>query len=198
MRTVVAVRARPDVAYEEIHVAAEDLQLDRITSLSKALDRVPQGKAAFELARRLGLVSTDHDFPEGREAFPTTLSEHSNDQISDLHAYWLSESGRILELVGQLQGQKKLVDLQMKSAVASARSRARRNWPDDAKKPTQGELNDRAEEDTDVIDLLDKSAYIELLLAHAKAALDATNKYLDGINREVILRTSQMKARILS
>jgi hypothetical protein len=49
-----------------------------------------------------------------------------------------------------------------------------------------------------VIDLLDKSAYIELLLAHAKAALDATNKYLDGINREVILRTSQMKARILS
>jgi hypothetical protein len=128
-------------------VAAEDLQLDRITSLSKALDRVPQGKAAFELARRLGLVSTDHDFPEGREAFPTTSLGAL--QRPDLRP------ARLLAL-------RVRPDPRARRAAAGPEEARRpadevcgglrpvpgaRNWPDDAKKPTQGELNDRAEED---------------------------------------------------
>jgi hypothetical protein len=178
-------------------MAAEDLQLDRITSLPRALDRVPQGSAAYELAKRLGLAAPSHARPHERPAFPRSVSDLSNDQLSDLHALWVSEAGRIHELVGGLNGQKQLLELQCKVARASTRSRLRREWPEGTKAPTATELNDRAEEDEAVIDLGEKLAYVELLLAHSKGALDATTKYLDGLNREIVLRTAQMKARLL-
>lgn len=178
-------------------MAVANLNLDRIHTTTGALDRIPQGTAALELAKRLGLLTPAHLYPEGREPFPRRVSDLSNDEISDLHAYWLSEAGRLTELVGQINGVKQLMDTQLKAARAGARSRARQNLPEGAKKPTQAELNDLAEEDQAVIDLIGQAAYIDLLQAHAKAALDATKMYLDGLNREVILRTSQMKARIL-
>lgn len=178
-------------------MAAEDLQLGRINTLTQALERIPQGRDAYELSRRLGLVTPEYAHPEERDRFPAKFSELSPDQLSDLNAYWLSESGRLTELVGSLAGHLKLLGLQEKAARAAARSRARANVEEGARKPTQSELNDLAEEDESVIDLIEKLAYIELLHAQVKATLDATRKYLDGIDKEIILRTSQMKARLL-
>lgn len=173
-----------------------DLNLSRIASIAGALGRLPEGQPAYELAKRLGLVTAAHQHPDGRKPFPAKFSTMSDDQLSDAHSWWLSEYGRITELVGALSGQKDLIDTRLKSAQARARSRARSEVPDGDRTPPKNVLDDVADADPAVQDLTEQLAYVKLLLAHATAARTATQTYLSGIDKEIILRTSHMKAGV--
>lgn len=175
-----------------------DFNLDGIGTLSGALDRMEQGKAAYELSRRLGLFTPAHASAEARKPFldGRRFSELSPDELSDEHSYWRSEAGRLTEILGLLNGQRSLEKLKVKAARARARSRVRARLREEERKASVSEVNDEAEEDTEVIGAEESFAYLEMLYAHAGAAKEATIGYLDGISREITSRGDQLKARV--
>jgi hypothetical protein len=178
-------------------MAAEDLNLTGVRSLNQALARTKNGTAAVELAAKLGLWSTGaHANPQVRPNFRRDLSELSHAQITDLYAEWTAEFGRITELCSAISGQESLLRIQMKSAVAAARSRIRRSQPGDVKSFSAQTLADMADEDPAVVDLLEQTGLIAVLSAHALGAKEATQQYLASLSREISFRDAQMKARI--
>lgn len=178
-------------------MAAEDLNLNGLRSLNQALARTKNGAASVELATKLGLWSQSaHTNPSIRPPFRRSLSDLSHGQITDLYAEWTAEFGRITELCSAISGQDALLAIQMKSALASARSRIRRSQPADAKPMTAQNLSDIANDDQSVIDLLEQSGLLAVLTAHAQGAKEATQQYLASISREISFRDAQMKARI--
>jgi hypothetical protein len=185
-------------------MAVDDLDLDlrNVRSLPQVLERTPNGTAVAELAGRLGLVGRSLSGSVDRKAFITNVAELSAPQLSNEQSYWTSEFGRIVELIGLLQGQEKYLVLQGKSVRASARARVRREIAaeegDSGKKAkaTVGEVNDRAEEDPAVRDLEEKAALVQILLATASAAKEATAMYLQSLSREISFRCAQMDAKI--
>jgi len=178
-------------------MAAEDLNLTGLKSLNQALARTKNGTAAVELATKLGLWSSNaHTNVQVRPSFRRELSSLTHGQITDVYAEWTAEYGRITELCSAIDGQEALLRIQMKSAVAAARSRIRRAQPVDAKPLSAQTLADMAEEDPSVVDLLEQSGLLVVLAAHADGAKEATQQYLASISREIAFRDAQMKARI--
>lgn len=178
-------------------MAAEDLNLTGLRSLNQALSRTKNGTAAVDLATKLGLWSAGaHANVQVRPNFRRDLSTLSHGQITDLYAEWTAEFGRITELCSAIAGQEALLKIQMKSAVAAARSRIRRAQPADAKPLSSQTLADMADEDSSVVDLLEQTGLIAVLAAHAEGAKEATQQYLSSISREIAFRDAQMKARI--
>lgn len=176
-------------------MAAEDLNLSGIRTLDHALARMKNGTAAVALATKLGLwTASAHQKTMVRAEFPQQLSDLTPTQLSDLYARWTAEFGRIAELCGAVSGQEQLLKIQMKSAQAAARARARRANPD--QKLTQGALGDLADEDSAVIDLVEQQGLLAVLAAQAQAAKDVTLQYLNTISREISFRDAQMKARV--
>lgn len=179
-----------------------DLNLNSIGSLSGALDRLENGKSAYELARRLGLVTPNFTHLEdGRRPFLSgrRFSELTPDQLSDEHAYWRSEMGRLTELVGLLHGQKQLMKVEMKKVLATSRSRVRRELAEQEgeRRIPRTEVNDLAAESPEVLETEEKFGYLEMLIAQAEASKEATLSYLEGISREITSRGDQLKARII-
>lgn len=178
-------------------MAAEDLSLSGVKSLTQALSRTRNGLAAVELATKLGLWSADaHRDPAVRPPYTRDLSQLTHTQISDLYAQWTGEFGRITELCGAISGQESLLRIQIKSAQASARSRIRRAQAADAKPFPAQTLADMADEDSTVVDLLEQNGLLAVLSAHASSAKEATAQYLSSLSREIAFRDAQMKARI--
>lgn len=171
--------------------------LDGLKSLRTTLARMPGGTEAVRLMARLGLWTTTlHDQPGERKAFPQRFSTLGPGELSDLAARVASDAGRVLELVGILTGLDAQLRIKSKSARATARSRIRRNWPEGTKAPTRGELDDLAEEDTDVRDVDRQQALLAMLLAQAKAVAEANTLYKESVSREITMRTSMMHSRI--
>lgn len=178
-------------------MSAEDLNLTGVRTLDQALARTKNGNASVELAKRMGLWSTDlHTNAQERKSFPTTMSDLTPSQLTDLNATWTAELGRVLEICGAIDGQLNLLKIQLKRAQSGARARILRKLDADAKVPTQAALNDLAEEDPAVSDLQDQFALLSVLESHAQAARDATERYLATISREISFRDSQIKGRI--
>lgn len=170
---------------------------DGLKSLRTTLARMPGGTDAVRLMARLGLWTTTlHDNPGDRKAFPQRFSNLSPGELSDLAARVASDGGRVLELVGILTGLDTQLRIKSKSARAAARSRIRRNWPQGTKAPTRGELEDLAEEDSNVRDIDTQQALLAVLLAQAKAVAEANALYKESVSREITLRTSMMHSRI--
>jgi hypothetical protein len=178
-------------------MASEDLNLTGIKTLDQTLARTRNGAAAVELAKRLGIWTTEaHANPRLRPRFPEALSELTPAQLSDLYGHWTGEFGRILELLGAVSAQESLLRIQLKGAQAAARARIRRAQPADAKPLAIAALNDQADEDPVVLDLVEQTALLAVLSAHASAARDATTQYLSTISREIAFRDAQLKARV--
>lgn len=178
-------------------MAGEDLNLTGVKTLNQALARTRNGVAAVELATRLGLwTETLHSRREGRREFPGKLSDLTPGELTDLYSTWTSELGRLMELCGAITGQEALLKIQLKSAIAAARGRIRRNNAEEGKTLTQKGLEELVEEDPSVLDLVEQTGLLSLLGAHANAAREATGQYLNTISREISFRDAQMKARI--
>lgn len=178
-------------------VASEDLNLTGVKSLNQALGRTKNGVAAVELANRLGLwTETVHQKRNTRPEFPAALSELTPAQLTDLYSSWTAEFGRLIELCGAIKGQEALLNIQLRSATAAAKARLRRNVAEGEKAPTGKAVDDMAEEDPAVIDLMEQTGLLAVLSAHANAAREATQQFLSTISREITFRDAQMKARI--
>ena len=101
-----------------------------------------------------------------------------------------------MELCGAITGQEALLKIQLKSAIAAARGRIRRNNAEEGKTLTQKGLEELVAGDPSVLDLVEQTGLLSLLGAHANAAREATGQYLNTISREISFRDAQMKARI--
>lgn len=180
----------------------DDLHLSDLKSVRQVLERTPAGAQVADLAERLGLMTEHvHKIPAVRRAFQVTISRLGAPQLSDEQSYWSSEFGRIVELIGVLQGQEKLITLRAKSARAQARARVRRTWEETDEQQrrarlTDAEVADAAEEDPVVQDLDLQAGTIAVLLSSALAAKESTQMYLQSLSREISFRCSQMDARL--
>jgi hypothetical protein len=174
------------------------LDLSSVRSLTNALDRTPNGTAVVELGRKLGLWSTAaHANPEDRKPFIASLGTISERQLSDEMGYWTSEFGRLAELNGVLVGQRNELGIRGKKLRATAKSKIRKECVrEDRKAPTQGELNDLAEEDVEVLENDERLVLVETMVAFVQAAKEATAQYLQTLSREIAYRDAQMKARL--
>jgi hypothetical protein len=179
--------------------AMDDLNLSDLRSAHQVLQRTPLGESVAELAERIGLITENvHRGSVARRQFQSNVSRLSPPQLSDEQSYWASEYGRVVELIGILQGQEKYLSLRSKAARAQARARLRRTAESDAavSKLTSAQVADAAEEDPVVCDLDERSAIVAVLLASALAAKDATTVYLQTLSREITFRCAQMDARL--
>lgn len=171
--------------------------LDAIKQLREALERIPNGTQAVRMMTRLGLWSAAaHRDPGMREAFPRKFSDLGPNELADLSAKTVSEAGRLLELVGILNGLEMQLKLRAKATRAGARSRQRRSWDPEKKAPTKAELDDLAEEDTAVMTVDEHLAMLGLLLASSNAAREAQILYKEAVSREITHRAAQMNARV--
>ena len=178
-------------------MAVEDLNLVGIKNLDQALGRTRNGAALAELSRKLGLWTQDaHDNVQTRPQFPARLSDLTPSQLSDLNGRWTAEYGRVLELCGIIGGQEALLKIALKSAIATARQRARKAQPDDAKPLPMAALADLAEEDPAVIEVHEQLGLLALLSAVCSATKEATAQYLATISREISFRDAQLKAGV--
>lgn len=176
----------------------DDLNLSDLRSVHQVLERTPLGEGIAELAERIGLVTEQiHRSSVVRKKFQVNVSKLSAPQLSDEQSYWASEYGRIVELLGILQGQEKYLSLKSKSARAAARARLRRNVEEEpSAKTTSAQINDAAEEDPVVRELDERTAIVSILLSSATAAKEATTMYLQTLSREITFRCAQMDARL--
>lgn len=175
----------------------DDLNLSDLRSVHQVLGRTPMGAVIGELAERIGLMTAEiHKVSVTRRKFKENISKLSPPQLSDEQSYWASEYGRIVELIGVLQGQEKLLSLQSKSVRASARARVRRNGEQEGSKMTSTQISDAAEEDPAVKDIDERSSVVAILLASASAAKEATTMYLQTLSREITFRCAQMDSRL--
>jgi len=176
----------------------EDINLTDLRSVHQVLERTPLGEDIAELAERIGLVTEGvHRSSVVRRKFHTNISKLSPPQLSDEQSYWASEYGRIVELIGILQGQEKYLNLKAKAARAAARARLRRNSEEaQGGKVTSSQIADAAEEDPVVRELDERSSIVGILLASASAAKDATTIYLQTLSREITFRCAQMDSRL--
>ena len=173
----------------------DDLNLSGIKSLDEALKRTKTGLQSVSLADKLGLWTQEvHKNTTRRVAFPSKLSELEPSSLSDLYSYWTHEFGRLSELCGIINGQEQLLKIQLKSTMARTRAKIRRNSEDS--KLSQSQLNDLAEEDPAVLDIVEQQEIIAIMYAQAIAAKEVTLQYLNTISREISFRDSQMKARV--
>lgn len=178
-------------------MANEDLNVAGVRSLTHALERTPNGNDVMALATKLGLWSPEmHAGDVTRPAFPKQFSTYGPDELSNLLAQWSSEYGRLLELMGLLNGQKEQLKIKGKSLRASARSRIRKEHPKDERPLSSTALNDAAEDDPGVLENDERLTLVEVLLASTSAAREATAQYIASISREIAYRDAQMKARM--
>lgn len=176
-------------------VYSENLNLSGIKTLDEALKRTKNGLDSVALANKLGLWTQEaHQNTKKREGFPSKLSDLEPTALTDLYSYWTHEFGRITELCGVISGQDQLLKIQLKSALARTRAKIRRNNNDS--KLTQTQLNDMAEEDSAVLDIIEQQEVIAVISAQANAAKEVTLQYLNTISREITFRDSQMRARV--
>lgn len=175
----------------------DNLNLSDLRSVHQVLGRTPLGSSIAELAERIGLMTEGiHRGSVARRKFVENVSKLSPSQLSDEQSYWASEYGRVVELIGVLQGQEKILSLQSKAARASARARLRRNGEEAGGKMTSSQITDAAEEDPAVRDLDERAGIVAILLASAAAAKEATTMYLQTLSREVTFRCAQMDSRL--
>jgi hypothetical protein len=175
----------------------DDLNFSDLRSARQALERTPLGESVADLAERIGLMTEGvHKTPNVRKKFNTNISKLSPPQLSDEQSYWASEFGRIVELIGVLQGQEKYIALRSKSVRAQARARIRRNAEESETKLTSSQIADSAEDDLVVQDLDERAAVVAILLASSLAAKEATTVYLQSLSREITFRCSQMDSRL--
>jgi len=178
-------------------MSATDLDLSGLKSINQFFSRTKNGSAAIELATKLGIwtPSSHINIPE-RPQFTKDLSQLTPAQLSDAYGRWTAEFGRILEILGAVQGQEALVKLQIKSALAAARRKIRDSTPEGNKPYTSAQLNDLAEDDSAVIDLHEQSALLVVLSAHLLTTKEATAQYIASLSREIAWRDSQIKGKV--
>jgi len=178
-------------------MVGDAVDLSDVKSLSQVLSRTPNGEAVATLAERLGLLTKGSvKASSARRGFVADIARLSPAQLSNEQSFWAGEFGRIVELIGLLQGQEKQLALRGKAARSSARSRIRRDAEAEGAKITATSVNDDAEDDPAVRDVEEQSTVVTVLLSSALAAKEATAMYLSVISREISFRCSQMDARI--
>ena len=174
-------------------------------STAELLANLPNGTAVAQAMRALGLWTGDsHSKPGSRKPFRRDLATMHGPELADEQAYWVSELGRISELLGLLRGQKVQANLSLKVALAKARCAIREQHaaivvPEGQKPPaklTAAEINDRAEENPDVMDERQALTTVEVFMASAEAANEATLMYLQTLRREITRRGDEMRARM--
>jgi len=177
-------------------MAGEDLNFSNIRSLSAALDRLPTGTDVVELAKRLGLWTTQaHMSVAERPLFKANLADLTHAQISNEAGRWTADFGRITELYGVLIGQREQIKVRLKLARAEARTRVRAAHTE-TKALTVAAINDQAEEDPAVLDEEQRLALVETLLAQVSATREISQQYLATLSREISLRDAQLKAKL--
>lgn len=171
--------------------------LHDVTSLQQLLARTPCGESVAQLADRLGLLTADSlKGASTRRPFKSDISTLNPARLSDEQSYWAGEFGRIVELIGLLQGQEKYLTLRAKSARATARSRIRRDAEAAERKVAAGQVTDEAEDDPIVRDVDEQAVNLAVVLASVLAAKEATALYLSTLSREISFRCAQMDAKI--
>jgi hypothetical protein len=171
--------------------------MSSVSALRQALERIPEGADVVRMFAKLGLWTSEaHKVVTARKAFPSEFSKLGPEELSDLSARVASDGGRIMELVGLLSGLEVRLSLRLKAARATARSKARRALPEDHKAPTKSELDDQAEEDPTVIELVEQMGLLQMMLAQATAMKDASQLYKEAVSREITYRGDQMKSRM--
>lgn len=173
------------------HQAPNDARIDA----GRAKGGSAASGVAVEESQRLGLWTTTLHRPGvQRRAMRSRLAEADDRTLADEHLYWVSELGRITELVGMLNAQEVPAALAVKVAKARARVEARRRT--DGKQPTQSALDDLADVDPVVIEAEQQLGRIRSLLASAAAAKEATAGYVQGLSREITLRGDGKRAHL--
>jgi hypothetical protein len=175
-----------------------------VRTLGDLLDQMPSGKAAAALAARLGVwdAKMHANVSAERATYPKDFARLGDDQLSTTNSFWISESGRVTELVGMLEGQKIMLILGSKQAKAAARSRIRKTWDEAAsleekpRKFTTGEVSDESENDPGVLDNELRLALLEQTLASARAYKEACAAVVAGVSREISFRQAQMSSRL--
>lgn len=163
-------------------------------NLDQLLDKTPWGRAAAGLCERIGLLTPAYRAGGvARRPFPTDFSSLSDRDVSKLLSYFVSELGRVSEIVGILSGQERLLGLELKRAQARARARARREAAAAGVKVTLAELDDVAASDPTVVDLEDRLAALQTVLVQAQAVREVTLAYQQAISREITFRTEMAK-----
>ena len=174
----------------------EDLQLSEINNLPQLLERTPTGTAVYQLIERLGLVTPTSHTP--RRPFKSKISDLTTTQLSDEYGYWNGEYGRIVDIIGVLNGQEKELVNEGKRIRAQERGRIRRTaeQADPPVKKTATQINDEAEESSAVRDHEEEFRVVLLLQASLSANKEAVSTYITAYSREMSYRSSQMDARI--
>lgn len=175
-----------------------------VRSQREAIDRMPSGVDFVAVLRRLGLWTSQlHRQVCDRPPFPSSLAELSDDEVSDLSAYWTAELGRTVELVGLIKSQMVQMRVRGSRVRATVRSRLRTAHTEQAaagegrpKELSATALNQLADDDPDMLTHLEQAGYLEMLLAQADAVREATASYVATVSREITLRGDHMRSRL--
>lgn len=188
-------------------VSVTSVDLSGVGSLTTLLQRLPQGRAAQELAKRLGLWSPQLHSSSAQHhasrAFPSRFTNLSDGELSDLNAYWNSEVFRATEVLGLVEGQRDMVAMEMKALEAKVRADLRRRAVQEArvdgkpgKAPTVSQLNDDMAGDARLATNQETLALLAVVLGSAKAYKEACLAACAAVSREISFRQAQMGARL--
>lgn len=173
------------------------LDLSDVKSFISIIEKTSTGLSSIDIAKKLGIWTPSlHAISDERPTFTKELSTLTPTQLSNTYGLWTAEFGRLMELIGVISGQEQLIKVQLKSALASARSRIRNAKPASDKTYTLSQLNDLAEEDETVLSYQQDLAIINMLLAYLSASKEATSQYISSISREIAWRDAQIKGKI--
>lgn len=176
-----------------------------VTSVNELVSLMPEASAVKAAMMKLGLWTNNiHEYRniQERRPFPNNLGNLGPEQLADEYAWWTSELGRISELHGVLCSQKVWTDLQVRTALAQARSNTRKSkvHTTDAdgktKKLTQGEVNDIAETDPALMTARNNEALVDSYLAAITPMKDVTIAYLQTLSREITRRGDLQRNRL--
>ncbi len=174
---------------------ADPLNLSDITNMEQLMARTPSGRDVMRMLDRLGL-SIPYE-PVERRPFTRNIADLHHRQLSDLQSYWGAEHGRIVQVIGLLQGQDRMLSATAKSARVTERNRLRRDAEAQTPpvKKTAGQLADEAEEAIAVRDADEACAMVDVMLAAAQALKESIATYLTVISREISFRSTQLETR---
>ncbi|RJL21219.1 hypothetical protein [Bailinhaonella thermotolerans] len=185
--------------------------MGNLSAIRTTRDMVEHAGAGDEAAmmKYLGLWTAQaHSRPAQRRPFAADMASLAGSALADEQAWWTSELGRVLELIGVLEARKVQCELTLKRAKASARAAIRRTHqaaaqerakedgtPVKVAKLTVGELNDWADETQPVREAEESKAEVEAMLAMLAGVQRATEMYLSTLSREITRRGQELQLR---
>lgn len=172
--------------------------LDDARSVDEVLRRSGGGEV-LAMLRRLGFWTGEGQVERKREQFPrkfSTIRDLGSETLGDYLAYWSSEQGRALEVLGALDGERYRLQLAIDRARAEAGLEIIKKAKDDGERVTKQEIDIRIENHEKVREAVDRLAPVQQLYLAVSSFKNAAEVRAAAISREITRRGDLARGRV--